>query len=63
MTAGNSIDRDRLRAGVVECPLCERQIPEPVTHAIVYGAVDAVTADNAEAVACPVCDGVSFVID
>ncbi|MFU1780502.1 hypothetical protein ACM16X_03865 [Haloarcula japonica] len=63
MTDGNSIDRDRLRAGVVECPLCERQIPEPLTHAIVYGPVDRVTADNAEAVECPVCDGVTFVSD
>ncbi|KAA9398423.1 hypothetical protein Har1130_04180 [Haloarcula sp. CBA1130] len=63
MTDGHSIDRDRLQAGVVECPLCERQIPEPVTHAVVYGAVDTVTADNAEAVECPVCDGVTFVAD
>ncbi|NLV13914.1 hypothetical protein [Haloarcula argentinensis] len=63
MTDGNSIDRDRLRAGVVECPLCERQIPEPVTHAVAYGAVDTVTADNADAVECPVCDGVTFISD
>lgn len=63
MTGENSIERDRLRAGVVECPLCKRQIPEPVTHALVYGPVDVVTADNAEAVECPVCGGVTFVVD
>lgn len=61
MTTGHSIDRDRLRAGVVECPLCERQIPEPVTHAVVYGRVDEITAETAEAVECPVCGGVTFI--
>lgn len=61
MTDGHSIDRDRLRAGVVECPLCERQIPEPMRHAVVYGAVDDITVETAEAVECPVCGGVTFV--
>ncbi|GGN84773.1 hypothetical protein [Haloarcula pellucida] len=59
----NVIDRDALRAGRVECPLCGRQLVDPMAHAVVYGAVDAVTAENADAVECPVCDGVTFVVD
>lgn len=57
----NEIPREDLRAGVVECPLCERQVPHPTDHAFVYGAVDAVTAENADAVECPACTGVTFV--
>ncbi|WP_254537543.1 hypothetical protein [Halomarina litorea] len=57
----NEIRRDDLRAGVVECPLCERQVPDPTDHAFVYGTVDAVTAENADAVECPACTGVTFV--
>lgn len=61
--ARNAIDRERLRRGVVECPLCRRQIPSPTDHLLVYGAAERVTADTADAVTCPACDGVTFVVD
>lgn len=57
----NEIRRENLRAGVVECPLCGRQIAEPTDHLFVYGAADAVTAENADALECPACTGVTFV--
>ncbi|MBX0321947.1 hypothetical protein EGH21_02760 [Halomicroarcula sp. F13] len=59
----NVIDRENLRAGVVTCPLCGRQLVDPMANAVVYGVVDDVTAENADAIECPVCDGVTFVVD
>lgn len=59
----NIVSRERLRAGVVECPLCERQLPTPSDHLLVYGAADRATVENADAIECPVCDGVSFIDD
>lgn len=57
----NAVHRADLRRGVVECPLCGRQIAAPTDHLIAYGAVDPVTAENADAVECPACSGVTFV--
>lgn len=57
----NEIRRTRLRAGVVECPICGRQLPDPTDHLLVFGAVEEVTVENADAVECPVCEGVTFV--
>jgi ribosomal protein S27E len=59
----NVVRREDLRRGVVECPLCGRQIAAPTDHLIVYGAVDRVTAENADAVECPACGGATFVED
>lgn len=59
----NLVPRERLRAGVVECPLCGRQLATPSDHLVVYGAVDRVTVENADAIECPVCDGVTFIDD
>lgn len=56
----NAVSRDRLRAGVVDCPLCGRQIPEPTEHLVTFGVVESVTVETADAVECPVCGGVSF---
>jgi len=59
----NVVRREDLREGVVECPLCGRQIAIPTDHLIVYGVVDRLTAENADAVECPACSGVTFVED
>lgn len=56
----NTIQRERLREGVVECPLCRRQIAEPTEHLHAFGGPDEPTASTADAVECPVCDGLSF---
>ena len=56
----NTIPRERLHAGVVDCPLCGRQIPEPTERLVAIGRVESVTAATADAVECPVCGGVSF---
>lgn len=61
--APNVVTRSALRSGVVECPLCGRQFVAPTEHLIVYGPADRVTAANADAIECPVCDGVVFVVD
>lgn len=61
--SGNVVSREALRDGVVECPLCERQFADVIEHLLVYGAVERTTVENAEAVACPVCDGVAFIVD
>ncbi|PSQ02825.1 hypothetical protein BRC94_00835 [Halobacteriales archaeon QS_5_70_17] len=61
--ARNLVDRDRLRAGVVECPLCGRQLAAPTDHLLTYGAVDRITVENADAIECPVCSGVTFIED
>jgi hypothetical protein len=57
----NEIRRENLRRGVVECPLCGRQIVEPGDRLLAYGAVDELTAETADAVECPACTGVTFV--
>lgn len=59
----NVISRADLRDGVVECPLCGRQFVNPVERLVVYGAVERTTVENADAVECPVCDGVAFIVD
>ena len=56
----NTVPREHVRAGVVECPLCGRQIAEPTDHLRVFGPACDPTAGTADAVECPVCDGVSF---
>jgi C4-type Zn-finger protein len=55
----NVVYRDRLREGVVECPLCERQWAAPREHLIVHGP-ETPTIETADAIECPVCDGVLF---
>ena len=59
----NVVRRERVRAGVVECPLCERQLARPSDRLIVYGPVDEPSVENADAIECPVCEGVSFIVD
>ena len=56
----NLVSRERLRAGAVECPLCGRQLAEPTDHLLVYGPADRATVDDADAIQCPVCSGVTF---
>lgn len=58
----NAIRRVRLRQRRVECPLCSRQIAAPTDHLIAYGAGQA-TVENADAVECPACAGVTFVVE
>ncbi|NHN46132.1 hypothetical protein G9464_00775 [Halostella sp. JP-L12] len=58
----NAIRRARLRAGTVDCPLCGRQIAFPADHLVVYGA-EPPTVENADAVECPACEGVTFLVD
>jgi len=58
----NVIERAALREGIVECPLCGRQLADPLANAIVQGPGE-VTVETADAVECPVCDGVTFVVD
>lgn len=57
----NFIHRERVREGVVECPLCGRQLAEPTAHLVAFGAVDELTAETADAIECPVCEGVTFI--
>ena len=59
----NVIPRACLLTGVVDCPLCGRQFVRPVDHLLTYGAVDQTTVENADAIECPVCDGVTFIVD
>ena len=59
----DAIIREQVRAGVVECPLCERQIAAPTDHLLAYGAVESLTAENADALECPACTGVTFIVD
>lgn len=59
----NVIPRERVRAGVVECPLCGRQIAAPAEHVLVYSSVERADVDTADAIECPACGGVTFVVD
>jgi ribosomal protein S27E len=59
----NVVRRERVRAGVVECPLCGRQIATPTEHLLVHSSVTSVTAGNADAIECPACTGVTFIVD
>jgi len=61
--APNVVSRDQVREGIVECPLCERQLARPTTHLLVYGSSDEPSIEDADAIECPVCDGVTFIID
>jgi ribosomal protein S27E len=61
--SGNVVPREQVRAGVVDCPLCRRQIATPTDHLLVYSSVDAVTVENADAIRCPACAGVTFLVD
>ena len=55
----NTVPRDDLRTGAVDCPLCGRQVPDPTDHLRLFGP-GTPTVDTADAFECPVCDGVSF---
>lgn len=59
----NAVSRERLHEGVVDCPLCGRQIAEPTDHLLVYGAREQVTVENADAIRCPACTGVTFIVE
>jgi predicted RNA-binding Zn-ribbon protein involved in translation (DUF1610 family) len=61
--SGNVIARERVREGVVECPLCGRQIARPTEQLIVYSRVESAGVDTADAIECPACGGVTFVVD
>ena len=56
--SGNVVPRERVREGVVECPLCGRQIATPVEHVLVYSTVERADVDTADAIRCPACTGV-----
>ena len=59
----NVVSRDRLRHGRVECPLCARQLAAPTDQLVAFGHVEELTPETADAVECPVCGGVSFLVD
>jgi len=59
----NVISRERLREGVVECPLCGRQIATPTAHLLVYSAAERADIETADAIECPACTGVTFIVD
>jgi ribosomal protein L37AE/L43A len=59
----NVVRRERVREGVVECPLCGRQIAAPADHLVVYSTVESADVDTADAIECPACTGVTFVVD
>jgi len=59
----NVIRRAAVLAGHPECPLCERQLAVTKDHLVAFGPDDDPTPETADAVACPVCDGVSFVVE
>ena len=59
----NVVPRERVREGVVECPLCGRQIATPTEHLLVYSTVGQAGVDTADAIKCPACTGVTFVVD
>ncbi|MEF8855945.1 MAG: hypothetical protein V5A16_00835 [Haloplanus sp.] len=59
----NVIPRDRVRAGVVECPLCGRQIATPTDHLLVYSDVERASVETADAISCPACTGVTFIVE
>jgi ribosomal protein S27E len=61
--SGNVVLREQVRAGVVECPLCGRQIARPTDHLLVHSSSTTVTVENADAIECPACAGVTFVVD
>jgi len=61
--SGNVVPRERLRDGVVECPLCGRQIAAPTEHLLAYSTVERADVDTADAIKCPACTGVTFVVD
>lgn len=61
--SGNVVPREQVRAGVVECPLCRRQIAAPTAHLLDYSSADTVTIDDADAIECPACTGVTFLVD
>lgn len=59
----NVVFREQVRAGVVDCPLCGRQIATPEDHLLVYSSVDEADAGTADAIECPACTGVTFIVD
>ena len=59
----NAVSRERVRAGRVECPICRRQIAEPADQLVVYGAAADPSAETADAIECPACEGVTFLVD
>jgi hypothetical protein len=59
----NVVFREQVYAGVVEFPLCSRQIATPENHLLVYSPVEQVDAGNADAIECPACTGVPFIFN
>lgn len=59
----NVVVRERIHAGVVECPLCGRQIATPTNHLLAYSTAESVSVETADAIECPACGGVTFIVD
>jgi len=58
----NVIGRAAVVRGHPECPLCGRQLALTSDHLVGFGPDDP-TPETADAVACPLCNGVSFVVE
>lgn len=59
----NVVRRAAVVRGHPECPLCGRQIALTSDRLVAFGPEDDPTPETADAIACPVCDGVSFVVE
>lgn len=59
----NVVIREQVQAGVVECPLCSRQIATPEDHLLRFSSVGQTDAGNADAIECPACRGVTFIVE
>ncbi|MFB6117769.1 hypothetical protein [Halosegnis sp.] len=62
MTEPNVVARAAVERGVVECPLCGRQLVDVAAALVTFGPSEA-TPSTADAVECPVCEGVCFIDD
>ena len=62
MTGSNTVARAAVERGVVECPLCGRQLVDVAAALVTFGPGEA-TPGGADAIACPVCGGVAFIVD
>lgn len=58
----NVVRREAVVRGHPECPLCGRQLAVTSEHLVAFSPEEP-TPKTADAVACPVCDGVSFVVE
>lgn len=59
----NVIRREAVLERNPECPLCGRQLALTPDHLVAFGPDDDPMPETADAIACPVCDGVSFIVE